>query len=277
LHNNETLEARVAARTADLAQRTYQLQSLARDPARAEERERQRIAQVIHDQLQQLLSVARIKLAMAVSQVPIRSTRQSVAEADDLIAESLEITRSLTAELSPAILHRSGLAAALRWLGRSYEAQFDLTIAVEADEDVEVEEEVRVALFRSVRELLFNVVKHARVASARVKLELGAHGGVRILVSDDGVGFDPEVVRAREGTDGSFGLFSLRERLELLGGRLEVDSAPGCGARFTILAPPPQRGHPKAPAPAAESTVPPAVAVPKPAGGRHMPARRKKR
>jgi len=276
--NNQTLEARVAARTADLAHRTYQLESLARDLARAEERERQRIAQVIHDQLQQLLSVARIKLGMAASEVSARSTRQSVAEVDDLIAESLEITRTLTAELSPGILHRSGLAAALRWLGRSYENQFDLTITVEAEEEVDLEEEVRTTIFRSVRELLFNVVKHARVTSVRVKLELGAHGGVRVLVSDDGVGFDPEAVRAREGTDGSFGLFSLRERLELLGGRLEVDSAPGRGARFTILAPPAPRlrlEHESAPAEA--SAAPAAGAGRKRTGGTRMPARRKKR
>jgi len=275
--NNETLEARVATRTADLAHRTSQLQALARDLAQAEERERQRIAQVIHDQLQQLLSVARIKLGMAVGQVPAESNQQSLGEVDDLIAESLEITRSLTAELSPAILYRSGLGAALRWLGRSYGARFALTIAVDAEEDVDVEEEVRVTLFRSVRELLFNVVKHARVTSARVRLERGADGGVRIVVSDDGVGFDPEAVRAREGTDGSFGLFSLRERLEQLGGRLEVESAPGGGASFTIVAPLVEPVPPEASAPAAASAAPRAVAVGRPTGARHRPARTKTR
>jgi len=239
--NNDTLEARVATRTATLAQRTDQLKVLAREVTRAEERERQRVAEVIHEQLQQLLSVARIKLGMALGQVGARSTQERLSEVDDLIAESLDITRTLTAELSPAILRRSGLAAALRWLGRWYEARFALTVAVEAEEDVDVDEEIRVALFRSVRELLFNVVKHAGVTSARVRLGREADGRVRILVSDDGVGFDPEAVRAREGTGGSFGLFSLRERLELLGGQLEVDSALGRGASFTILAPLPPR------------------------------------
>ena len=275
--NNETLDARVATRTADLAHRTSQLQALARDLARAEERERQRIAQVIHDQLQQLLSVARIKLGMAVGEIGIGSNQESLDEVDGLIAESLEITRSLTAELSPAILYRSGLGAALRWLGRSYGARFALTIAVDAEEDVDVEEEVRVTLFRSVRELLFNVVKHARVTSARVRLERGADGGVRIVVSDDGVGFDPEAVRAREGTDGSFGLFSLRERLEQLGGRLEVESAPGGGASFTIVAPLVEPVLPEAPAPAVVSTAPRAVTVGRPARARHRPARTKTR
>ena len=240
-HNNETLEARVAERTADLAHRTSQLRALTGDLTRAEERERQRVAEVIHDQLQQLLSVARIKLGMALEQVGTRSNQEILSDVDDLIAESLDITRSLTAELSPAILRRGGLADALRWLGRWYEARFALTVAVEADENVDVEEEIRVVLFRSVRELLFNVVKHARVTSARVQLEREADGRVRIQVSDDGVGFDPEAVRAREGTGGGFGLFSVRERLELLGGQFEVDSAPGRGASVTMLAPLPPR------------------------------------
>jgi len=240
-HSNETLEARVATRSADLAHRSSQLQALARELTRAEERERQRVAQVIHDQLQQLLSVARIRLGMALGQVGTGSVHEHLSEVDDLIAESLDITRSLTAELSPAILRRSGLVAALRWLSRSYEARFALTVAVDAEEDVDVDEEIRVTLFRSVRELLFNVVKHARVARARVQVRRQADGCVRILVSDDGVGFDPEAVRAQEGTGGSFGLFRLRERLELLGGQFEVDSAPGRGASFTILAPLPPR------------------------------------
>jgi len=269
---NEALEARVATRTATLAQRTAQLQALAREVTRAEERERLKISEVIHDQLQQLLSVARIKLGMALRQIGTRSHQENLSEVDDLIAESLDITRTLTAELSPAILRRSGLAAALGWLGRWYEARFAITVAVEAEDDVHVEEELRVTLFRSVRELLFNVVKHAGVTGARVRLGRGADGRVRIQVSDDGVGFDPEAVRAREGTGGGFGLFSLRERLELLGGQFEVDSAPGRGASFTMFAPLPQRAGPEA----AASTATLAIAVRRHTGARRRPARRKK-
>lgn len=248
---NETLETRVAARTADLSQRTAQLQALARDLAQAEEHERQRVAEVIHDELQQLLSVARINLGMVLGQVKARSIKEGLSGADRLIAESLEITRSLTAELSPAILRRSGLAAALRWLGRSYADRFALNVLVEAEDNADVDEETRVTLFRCVRELLFNVVKHARVTSARVGLSRAADSRLRIVVSDHGVGFDPETLRARDGTGKSFGLLSLRERLELLGGALDVASAPGRGTSVTILAPVPQGARPQASAPAA--------------------------
>jgi PAS domain S-box-containing protein len=275
-HNNEALEARVTERTADLAQRSAQLRALALDSTRAEERERQRVAQVIHDHLQQLLSVARINLGIALGRVRTSSIRQHLGEADSLLAESLEVTRSLTAELSPAILHRSGLAAALRWLGRWYQERFNLEVVVEAETDVDLGHEGRVALFRAVRELLFNVVKHAKAATARVQLNQTDDRRARVVVSDNGVGFDPEMLRAREGTDQSFGLSSLRERLELLGGRLEVDSAPGQGSSFTIIAPPPGPAEPET-----GSTPPVAplkIAVRKHTGVRHgRPARKKPR
>ena len=274
--SNEMLEVRVAERTADLAQRSEQLRALALDITRAEERERQRVAQVIHDQLQQLLSVARMNLGMALGQAGGWSLQQNVADTDGLIADALDITRTLTAELSPAILYRSGLAAALRWLGRWYGERFGLSVAVDADQDPEVEDDVRTILFRSARELLFNVVKHAKVASARVQMNRTLDGRARIVVSDAGVGFDPEILRARDGTDGSFGLFSVRERLALLGGRFEVESAPGRGASFTIIGPLPGSAQRKAPE--TPPAAPPTIAVRRHTGVRRGPtARGKKR
>jgi PAS domain S-box-containing protein len=272
-HNNEALEMRVAERTADLAHRSAQLQALALETTRAEERERRRVAEVIHDHLQQLLSVARINLGMALGRVRTASVRQHLGDADDLLAESLEVTRSLTAELSPAILHRSGLAAALRWLGRWYQERFGVEVAVEAEPEADIGYDTRVALFRAVRELLFNVVKHAKVEKARVQLDRAGDRRLRIVVSDEGVGFDPELLRAGEWTDRGFGLTSLRERLELLGGRLEVDSAPGQGASFTIIAPLPETTDPETPPP--PPSAPLKVVVRKRVGGRRGSAARK--
>ena len=239
LRNNEVLEARVAERTAELTLRAAQLQALALERTRVQERERQRIARMIHDHLQQLLSVARIKLGMALGQVAAAASQESLRELDGLIAESLAITRTIIADLSPTILYRSNLTAALRWLGGWFETRFGLKVDVVADEDMDVEEDIRVTLFRSVRELLFNVVKHAHVTSARVDVSRTVDGRVRIVVHDKGVGFDPEILRTWDGGHGNFGLFSLREHLEPLGGQLDVESAPGCGASFTILGPVP--------------------------------------
>ena len=273
--NNELLEARVAERTSDLAHRTEQLRALALDLTRAEELERKRVAEVIHDHLQQLLSVARINVGMALERAGTKALQQSLAEVDDLIGKALDVTRTLTAELNPAILHRSGLAAALRWLGRSYKDRFGLDVDVHADQEPDVDEEQRAMLFRAARELLFNVVKHAGVASARVRLSQTPDGRARIVVSDRGVGLDPETLRGRDGTGEKFGLFSLRERLALLGGLFEVDSAPQEGASFTVTGPPPRRVVPGA------SGTPPvaplAIAVRRLTGVRRGPAASRKK
>jgi len=269
----QKLEARVVQRTTDLAQRTAQLQTLARDLTKAEELERRKVAEVIHDQLQQVLSVAKIKLDTARGPIADGAILNDLSDVADLIAESLDITRSLTAELRPAILHRSGLANTLRWLGRWYEERVGLRVEVEAEEDPDADEESRVTLFRSVRELLFNVVKHAGVTSARIRLGRTADGRVCIVVSDEGAGFNPETLQTRDRTEGGFGLLSLRERLDLLGGRLEVESAPGRGSRFTIIGPVPQPAGPAIPAgsPAAPS---PTAAKRRP-DSRSRPARKK--
>lgn len=111
-------------------------------------------------------------------------------------------------------------------------------VTLDAASEVEVaEQEVRVALFQCIRELLFNIVKHAQVQNARIQVNHTDRGAVQIMVSDHGVGFDPAKVLKNEGLDGGFGLFSQRERLELIGGHLDIQSAPGCGSRFTILGP----------------------------------------
>jgi len=139
---------------------------------------------------------------------------------------------------------------------------------------MEVDEETRVMLFRCVRELLFNVVKHARSASARVHLGRTGDGRVRIVVSDQGVGFKPEDLRDLEGNGAGFGLFSLRQRLELLGGRLDVDAAPGSGASFTIIGPPPRPEA--AEAPPVPPVAPLKIAVRRQTGIRRAPPAGKK-
>ena len=244
---NQTLEARVGARTQDLTRRTAQLQALTLDLTRAEERERERVAEVIHDHLQQLMSVARINIGMALKQVASGDVQKSLSNADSLLAESLDVARSLTAELSPAILRRSGLSAALRWLGRWCQGRFGLEVSVEIDGEVEPDAETRAMLFRAVRELLFNVVKHANTANAKVQLRRTHDGRACIVVSDEGAGFDPESLRDWDGTAGGFGLFSLRERLELLGGRFEVISSPGRGTTISLCGPPPASVTPETP------------------------------
>jgi PAS domain S-box-containing protein len=235
---NTTLEQRVAEQTAEVRRRAAQLQALASQLTRAEQQERKRLAQVLHDHLQQLLVGAKFNLSILQAQLPEKAPREMLQQVSGLLDESIAASRSLTAELSPLVLYKGTFAAAMHWLAEWMREKHGLTVRVEADPAVDPQtEEVRVLLFQVVRELLFNVVKHAGTDRAAVRVQRGHGDEVRVVVADEGRGFDPH---ARDHTNGGatgLGLFGIGERLEPLGGRLDIDSAPGKGARVTIVAP----------------------------------------
>jgi CheY-like chemotaxis protein len=194
------------------------------------------LAEMLHDDLQQLLVGAKFRLS-SLNRSPQEDTRQAASQVEELIDESIERSRSLTGELSPPILHQGGLGPALEWLTVWMEQKHGLKVDLQIQDGVGVEsEDMRVLLFQAVRELLFNTVKHANVKKAEVSL-VGVDDHVEVTVSDIGVGFDPEASIPRQGRSGGFGLFSIRERLDLMGGKMEIDSAPGRGSRFTLRAP----------------------------------------
>lgn len=235
---NRTLERRIAERTAIAEKRALQLQKLAGELSRAEEHERQRLARILHDHLQQLLVGARFSISLLRGQVHDDGLRQSLTQVNDLLNDSIAASRSLTAELSPPILSQGNLPAALQWLAKWMQEKHGLEVEMRAAEEANPQDDqTRNLLFQAVRELLLNVVKHAGVKRAIVESHLTDDGHVRVTVSDSGVGFDP--ARAARGQDSltGYGLFSLRERLSLLGGRILIDSAPGTGTRVTLLSP----------------------------------------
>lgn len=221
----------------DLRQRTAQLRTLASELTNAEERERKRLAQAIHDDLQQLLVGARFCADSLLNGVKDPKLRESALQLNEILNKAIESSRSLTFELSPPVLHDAGLARALHYLARRMESVHGLSVTVNADEQAEPEaEDLRVLLFQATRELLFNVVKHARAETAKVTMRKGKGNLVEIVVTDEGVGFDPGKADTEDSQNG-FGLFSIKGRLGLVGGRLEVSSTPGHGTNCTIVAP----------------------------------------
>jgi PAS domain S-box-containing protein len=235
---NRTLERRIAERTAVAEHRALQLQRLAGELSRVEEHERRRLARVLHDHLQQLLVGAKFSISMLRGQVHDDGLRQSLTQVNDLLNDSITASRSLTVELSPPILSQGNLAAALHWLAQWMEEKHELVTEIRAaDEANPQDDSTRNLLFQAVRELLLNVVKHAGVKRAIVETHLTDDGHVRITVADTGVGFDPARIGRGHDPLTGYGLFNLQERLSLLGGRLLIDSAPGAGARVTLLAP----------------------------------------
>lgn len=238
---NETLEQRVAERTAEAEWRASQLQRLAVELTQAEQRERQRLGQVLHDNLQQLLVAAKFNADSLRRRLTDPDHRKFIQKVDELLGESLATSRTLTAELSPPILYEGNMAQVLHWLGRRTKDKYGLTVTVTADEQADPDsQEVRVLLFQAVRELLLNVTKHARVDRASIRLTRLGNDNVQILVADEGAGFDPEQKQTEQAgaTQSSrFGLFGIRERLELMGGRLEIDSRVGQGTQILLTAP----------------------------------------
>ena len=244
---NETLEQRVAERTVLAEARSKQLQALAVELIEAEERERRRIARLLHDDLQQLLAGARLLLQSVGEELP---ALPELGEVQRLLEESIGKARRLSHELSPVVLYHSGLAAALGWLSRQMHKQFGLQVQLEADAAEPFERTpLKVFLFRAVQELLFNTVKHAGVKSARVILS-ESDGHLTVTVSDEGRGFDPAVLDS-ETLSAGFGLLSLRERARYIGGSLEIESAAGRGSRFRLKVPRTLTASPVEPSPAA--------------------------
>jgi PAS domain S-box-containing protein len=226
----EKLEQRVADRTALAESRARQLQSLAVELIEAEERERQRIADLLHEDLQQLLAAARFTLQSK------RRSDPDLKEVQSLLEESIGKSRRLSHELSPPVLHHSGLSASLEWLCMYMREQFGLYVHLYTETTRQVDNApLRVFLFRAVQELLFNIVKHSGVDTAQVKVA-ESDDDLIITVSDFGKGFDTSILETYTPNTG-LGLLSLRERTSYIGGSMAIKSAPGQGSRFTLRVP----------------------------------------
>lgn len=229
---NATLEQRVVERTA-------QLRALTAELTQAEQRERRRLAKVLHDHLQQVLVAAKFQIDIAKRKTH-DGTKTMLCRIDELINESIEVSRSLTVELSPPVLYDGTFAAALDWLGEWFRTKHGLDLDVDADEDANpVLEAMRIALFDSIRELLFNIVKHADGAATTLRMLRLDDQTIQITIRDTGPGFDVSHVRENWRSGAGFGLFSIRERLGLLGCDFEIQSEPGVGTTARIIAPVP--------------------------------------
>jgi PAS domain S-box-containing protein len=223
----------------ELERRTLQLSRLASQLTVAEQTARKQLASTLHDGLQQLLFSAGITLDQVVKANSQADQTALLQRARTDIKEAIEAARTLSVNLFPPVLHLGGLPAALTWLARRTQEQYKVAVNVTADPRANPEEsDVRILLFEAVRELLFNAVKHAHVDRVDVNLAFGPGDAIYIQVSDEGVGFDPTATLHHENQrELGLGLFSIQERLALLGGHLDIQSAPGKGSRFALTLP----------------------------------------
>ena len=248
---NEQLEARVARRTQELQRLYAELRD--RDDRRAEllkrflsaqERERMRIARELHDETCQTIVALSFRLESALGELPESGTRARLEEVKGLAGRALDDLHRVIFDLRPSILDDLGLLAAVRWYAARHIEPLGIAVRCEF-EDVEsrVPRDVATAVFRIVQEALLNVARHAKAEN--VLLQIAAdEKRLLIEIEDDGRGFDPKSAERPSETGRGLGLLGMRERVEILGGKMSLDSAPGNGAHITLEIPiPPEVFH----------------------------------
>lgn len=205
------------------------LRELGRQLVSAHEEERARVSRELHDEAGQSLTALRIHLELLQGNLGGDGARQ-VREAVGIVEATMDRIRFLAADLRPPALDTLGLDGALEGYCRAFERRTRMPVRYVGGEVPDLPDAVRLSLYRFLQEALTNAVKHAGASEVRVRL--AGHGGTaRLSVEDDGRGFDPSSLPAADDRP-HIGLAGMRERLELLGGTLDIDSAPGRGARL---------------------------------------------
>lgn len=228
----EAQRALAALRASELAQRSYvtRLEELSSELLTAEERERHRIADLVHDDLGQALYAARLRLSVLTRLLPEGEARALVAELEQLTGEALTRARDLSVQLSPPTLEDLGVAEALEALLPALERRYPVRLELERSPAfARIPKPARAPVFHSVQELVMNAIKHAQASRIAISAR-EAGDAIEVRVRDDGRGFDPQGRADRAG----FGLFSIERRMAYLSAGLELESAPGAGTTATL-------------------------------------------
>ena len=202
----------------------------------AEEKERRKIAEYLHDGLGQTISIASIKLSSIVRKELTPATNKTLEESTELLRLAISESRTLVYDLSPPILYELGLIAAINWKLEQIEKEYNITTIFKSEENsIKLQTDMKILIYRMVCELLNNTIKHAKADKITVELKNNASSTI-IAVTDNGKGFD-----LRDGIAlfelGGFGLFSIKERLDALQGSMEIDSKRFKGAKITLTVP----------------------------------------
>ena len=222
----------------DRVRAEQQIRTLASELSATEQAERHRLAQVLHDDLQQRIFAVQMQLSFlkdAYEKNDLQAFAIDFPQLEEWLSESLQVTRQLSVDLSPPILHGEGLVEAIIWLASQMQEQYGLDVKIRSDgKPTDLDEKVRVLVFYAIRELLFNVVKHSGILEATVTFDK-QDGHLQVMVSDSGKGFPSQEIM--NGRKLGQGLLSLRHRLNLLGCNMEVRSEPGNGTQVVIQVP----------------------------------------
>lgn len=217
-----------------------QLRALNSELLLVEERERRRIAADLHDQIGQNLALCKLKVAALEKEKLEDAAKSELSAVRRLLECSIQDARSLIFDLSPPVLYELGFEAALEWLADRIGEQYRVPVEFECQGGCEaLELDRQVILFQVVRELLVNIGKHSQASRAKVIMSLAGRS-LKIQVNDDGRGFDASQAYDPRAQKGSFGFFSMRERLNYLGGMIDLRSKPGMGTQVALTVPLPE-------------------------------------
>jgi PAS domain S-box-containing protein len=214
------------------------LKQLAAQLTLVEEQERRRIASELHDEISQTLAMAKNKLDVLRNSPPSEGSSAEMEQISSYIKKVLQETRTLTFELSNPILYELGFELAVAdWLRKNVQEKHGITTAFHDDKlPKPLDDDLKAMLFRNIRELLTNCIKHAKAEKIRVSI-LRIDDSIQVIVEDNGIGFDHAQVRTVTGKKASFGLFSIRENMENISGYFEIESKPGAGCKAIMTAP----------------------------------------
>lgn len=219
----------------ELRQREDQIRQLGEHVLHAQEEERRRISRELHDEVGQSLLVMRLYIEMIQSDLP-KTAKKVAGKLEDTraLAEStIQEMRRLIAALSPSVLEELGLQASIRHVVNNFSRTFPGEVSLRMPEFNNLPKGTEIMIYRLVQECFSNAVKHSN--ASRISLQVDRRNGhIRLSVNDNGVGFDVKRAHKKEG---SFGLNGMRERVELLGGKLDVQSSPGKGTKIRIALP----------------------------------------
>jgi signal transduction histidine kinase len=230
--SHESLEVRVQQRTSELNRQHSLLRRLTSKLSHSEEQMRRELAADIHDNISQGLAISKMKLGSLSEFSSSQKFAEIIGETSGLLSSAIEVTRTMTFELSPPVLYELGLIAALKWLAMQTSRQYDLCVQFKDNNlQLHIDDDVGTLIFRSAQELLINVAKHAKAQKVIISAEK-IKGMLQVTIADDGIGFDSEVCH-----ENGFGLFNIRERLDYIGGELEIKSEPGIGTEVSLKLP----------------------------------------
>ena len=239
---NETLEQRVAQRTAALKESSGQLRRLAVELSEAEDRERRNIASILHDDFQQNLAYVKLELDMLKKETDAY-TRKKLALLAKLIGENIQKSRDLSYSLNPPALSCGSFSEAMGFLVGEVQDKHGLNVKLRAQTYAGPRSQVlRAFLYRAAKELLVNIAKHAGVDSAEMEVR-SENDRIVLRIRDFGKGFDYEAVKSGQGMGSGFGLYNIEDRVAFLGGSMSIRSSPGKGCTVFLTVPEPEQSQ----------------------------------